>query len=206
MRLIHALVALCLVSALVVAPASAADDETGGILQGITDFFFWWLPESEEPPVVEDPPVAEPDLGIGMQILALDGSDTDVESTGEGTEADPTVTPTGTEPTVTPTPEPRVLGTVYAVDYQTNPIYGSAPLMVRFTANESEEIDTYAWDFGDGFSHTDRDNFHSYMEAGVYTATLTVSNSTTGWNTSAEMTITVEPPGVVPLPEDDWMF
>ncbi len=207
MRLNHTFIGLCLIAALFVTPVSAAGDDGGGILQAITDFFFWWLPAAEDPPVTEDPPAAEENFGPGMQMLALETTREEQLETQQAPTPDPTQTSEVTEPTATPTPDPtpvpRVLGTIYAVDYHTVPPYGSAPLMVRFTANESAEIDTYAWDFGDGFSSTERDHFHSYTDPGTYTATLTVSNSVTGWNSTAEITVEVEPPGVVPLPTDE---
>ncbi len=38
---------------------------------------------------------------------------------------------------------------------------------------------TYAWDFGDGSTSTSRDPHHSYAQAGVYNACLTVTNTDT---------------------------
>lgn len=105
--------------------------------------------------------------------------------------------PTGTVTTGT-------LGTVYAVDYKTSPPYGSAPLMVRFTAVNESDIEYTHWQFGDGFSSTERDHWHTYEAAGTYTATLTVGNAT--WSQTAEFLIEVEPPGVVPLPTDEEMM
>ena len=92
------------------------------------------------------------------------------------------------------------LGTAYAVDYHTTPPYGSAPLMVRFTAVNDTDLEYTHWNFGDGYSSTERDHWHTYEAAGTYTATLTVGNAT--WNQTAEIVITVEPPGVMPLPTD----
>ena len=105
---------------------------------------------------------------------------------------------------ITAVPTPRTLGTVYAVDYKTSPPYGSAPLMVRFTAVNESDIEYTHWQFGDGFSSTERDHWHTYEAAGTYTATLTVGNAT--WNQTAEFLIEVEPPGVVPLPTDEEMM
>ncbi len=186
------LLAVLLVGMLVV-PASAADEPAGGgILEAIIDFFTWWIPESEPAETV---------------TILSEGESPEIP--GTNITATPTVEPTttpGENVTVapTPTPTPRTLGTVYAVNYRTSPPYGSAPFMVRFTVVESEDVAYTHWDFGDGFSSTERDHWHTYEAAGIYAATLTVGNAT--WNQTAEIAITVEPPGVVPLPEEEMMF
>lgn len=174
--------------------AASAEDgagSDGGILQAITDFLFGWLSgDSESEPVVMATTSDEEIPGTEMTAAPT---------------AEPTAAP-GENVTVTPTPTPapRTLGTVYAVDYHTSPPYGSAPFMVRFTAVESEDVEYTHWQFGDGYSSTERDHWHTYEAAGTYTATLTVGNST--WNQTAEIAITVEPPGVVPLPTDEEMM
>ena len=77
--------------------------------------------------------------------------------------------------------------------------------MVRFTASGSPEIDSYLWEFGDGYIHNEKDNFHTYANPGTYTAILTGTDSSTGQTASMEFTIIVEAEGVVPYPEDeDW--
>lgn len=73
-------------------------------------------------------------------------------------------------------------------------------IFIRFTAVNDTDIDYTHWQFGDGFSSTERDHWYTYEAAGIYAATLTVGNST--WNQTTEIVITVEPPGVVPLPTD----
>lgn len=186
-------VILLLLAGLLIAPASAAgDDSGGGILEAIIDFFTWWIPESEP-----DEP-----------ITTLSGGGAP-EAPGTNITAVPTMEPTTTPgenvtATPTPAPTPRTLGTVYAVNYKTSPPYGSAPFMVRFTAVNESDIEYTHWQFGDGFSSTERDHWHTYEAAGTYTATLTVGNST--WNQTAEILIEVEPPGVVPLPTDEEMM
>lgn len=174
--------------------AASAEDgagSDGGILQAITDFLFGWLSgDSESEPVVM-------------------ATTSDEEIPGTNITAVPTVEPTTTPGenvtlTPTPTPTPRTLGTIYAVDYHTAPPYGSAPFIVRFTAVEDPDIEYTHWQFGDGYSSTERDHWHTYETAGTYTATLTVGNNT--WNQTAEIAITVEPPGVVPLPTNEEMM
>jgi PKD repeat protein len=185
---------ICIVlAALLVVPVAAEDSSSGGILEAIIDFFTWWIPESEP---------------AGPVTLLSEGDDPETIP-GTNITAAPTVEPTTTPgenvtATPTPAPTPRTLGTVYAVDYRTSPPHGSAPFMVRFTAAESEDVEYTHWDFGDGFSSTERDHWHTYEAAGTYTATLTVGNAT--WNQTAEILIEVEPPGVVPLPTDEEMM
>ena len=192
-RILSILGALCLAVALLVAPVAAEGESSGGILEAIIDFFFGWLSGEDEP------------AGTGSTLS--EGEDPEIP--GTNITAVPTVEPTttpGENVTVAPTPAPtpRTLGTVYAVNYKTSPPYGSAPFMVRFTAVNESDIEYTHWQFGDGYSSTERDHWHTYEAAGTYTATLTVGNAT--WNQTAEILIEVEPPGVVPLPEEEMMF
>ncbi|MCB9232610.1 MAG: PKD domain-containing protein [Bacteroidia bacterium] len=56
---------------------------------------------------------------------------------------------------------------------------GCAPLTVNFFENSYsvEPIVSYFWDFGDGFTSTQQYPTHVYQNAGVYTVTLTITNS-----------------------------
>ena len=184
---------LIVLAALLVAPVAAEGDSSGGILEAIIDFFFGWLSGEDEP------------AGTGSTL----SEEEEITIPGTNITAVPTVEPTTTPgenvtATPTPAPTPRTLGTVYAVDYKTSPPYGSAPFMVRFTAVNESDIEYTHWQFGDGFSSTERDHWHTYEAAGTYTATLTVGNAT--WNQTAEILIEVEPPGVVPLPTDEGLM
>ncbi len=180
---------LIVLAALLVAPVAAEGESSGGILESIIDFFFDWLSGEDEP------------AGTGSTL----SEEEEITIPGTNITAVPTVEPTttpGENVTITPTPAPtpRTLGTVYAVDYKTSPPYGSAPFMVRFTAVNETDVEYTHWNFGDGYSSTERDHWHTYETAGTYTATLTVGNAT--WSQTAEILIEVEPPGVVPLPTD----
>jgi PKD repeat protein len=193
MRILSHLGVLCLAVALLITPVAAEDSSSGGILEAITDFFFGWLSSDSEP--------AETGTTLSEEGGAeIPGTNITITPTVE-----PATTP-GENVTDTPTPEPtpRTLGTVFAVDYPTAPPYGSAPFMVRFTAVNESDIEYTHWQFGDGYSSTERDHWHTYAAAGTYVATLTVGNAT--WNQTAEIAITVEPPGVVPLPTDEEMM
>ncbi|PIB36224.1 hypothetical protein BFP72_12895 [Reichenbachiella sp. 5M10] len=63
------------------------------------------------------------------------------------------------------TPDPVVASYSYVIEDYT----------VTFT-NESVNADTYAWDFGDGETSTDKDPVHTYAEAGDYSVKMTASN------------------------------
>ena len=85
-------------------------------------------------------------------------------------------------------------------DFTATPTSGEAPLIVNFDATASQDaegmIDTYAWDYGDGTTGSGMIASHDYTAAGVYTATLTVTD-TVGAAASTSATITVivnEPP------------
>ena len=185
------IICMLVAALLLVQPVAAEGESSGGILEAITDFFFGWLSGEDEP------------AGTGSTL----SEEEEITIPGTNITAVPTVEPTttpGENVTPTPAPTPRTLGTVYAVNYKTSPPYGSAPFLVRFTAVNESDIEYTHWQFGDGFSSTERDHWHTYEAAGTYTATLTVGNAT--WNQTAEIPITVEPPGVVPLPTDEEMM
>ena len=73
------------------------------------------------------------------------------------------------------------------------PISGTVPLEVSFTGSNSIDdvaVTSYLWDFGDGNSTTNADPIYTYTAAGVYTATLTVTDDE-GLQDSDTITITV---------------
>lgn len=86
-------------------------------------------------------------------------------------------------------------------------IDGPAPLQVRFSANGSidpDEGDTpllqYSWDFGNGVTSTKQNPEPQMYAAGVYTATLTVSDGKGGTDTK---TIMIDSGNVRPAPKID---
>ncbi|MDF4204118.1 PKD domain-containing protein, partial [Maribacter sp. SA7] len=60
-----------------------------------------------------------------------------------------------------------------------SPLSGEIPLSVYFTGSDSSDdvgVVTYSWDFGDGGSSDVPDPQYDYVNAGIYTATLTVTD------------------------------
>ncbi|WP_069885099.1 PQQ-dependent sugar dehydrogenase, partial [Streptomyces luteocolor] len=88
---------------------------------------------------------------------------------------------------------------------------GQAPLRTSFTAKATDADGgtlTYAWDFGDGGKSTQQNPTYTYKKNGVYTATVTVKDSTgrTG-SASAHLTVGNTAPKVtLELPGDGQLF
>ena len=60
-------------------------------------------------------------------------------------------------------------------DFTVDKSSGVAPLAVVFTDKSTGEINSYAWDFGDGETSEEASPKHTYAEAGSYKAVLTVT-------------------------------
>ncbi len=67
---------------------------------------------------------------------------------------------------------------------------GAAPLTVAFTNTSSGNYVSNLWDFGDGASSTLANPTHTFMRAGQYTVTLTITNAS-GEASSALLVITI---------------
>jgi len=67
---------------------------------------------------------------------------------------------------------------------------------ITFT-NESENADTYLWDFGDGTTSTEKNPTKIYTEGGIYTVKLKAVG-TTGTGNYAKSLIIVDPDAVIP--------
>lgn len=52
---------------------------------------------------------------------------------------------------------------------------GDAPLLIRFTNNSTGSINSYLWNFGDGYTSSDANPTHTYQKPGTYTVSLTVT-------------------------------
>lgn len=71
------------------------------------------------------------------------------------------------------------------------PAYGDAPLNVTFT-NQSANADIYNWNFGDGFTDTEKNTAHIFTANGTFQIEL-VATSSFGCADSVTKTITVIP-------------
>ena len=59
--------------------------------------------------------------------------------------------------------------------FSATPLLGVSPLAVDFTDASTGNIATHSWDFGDGATSSEVSPTHSYVSAGTYTVSLTVS-------------------------------
>ncbi|KAF5090877.1 PEGA domain protein [anaerobic digester metagenome] len=94
-------------------------------------------------------------------------------------------------PTVTPTPVPTVVAGFKAQLQE-----GSAPMTVLFTDNSTGYPTKFLWDFGDGSSDNTsplQNPQHIYRIPGVYTVSLTASNSVYTNSTQKAGFISVKP-------------
>jgi PKD repeat protein len=60
-------------------------------------------------------------------------------------------------------------------NFSANQLVGNVPLKVSFTDTSVGTVTQWRWDFGDGSSATEQNPQHTYLAAGSYTVTLTVS-------------------------------
>jgi PKD repeat protein len=60
--------------------------------------------------------------------------------------------------------------------FSATPLSGSTPLQVSFTDQSAGGPTSWLWDFGDTITSTLQNPVHTYVNPGVYTVTLTVSN------------------------------
>jgi PKD repeat protein len=111
--------------------------------------------------------------------------------------------PTPAEPPPPPPPPPPNEPQPPTAVISANPISGTAPLTVSFSAAGSTDPDndiaSYAWDFGDGATGSGITASRTYVNSGASaitrTVTLTVTDSG-GRSSTAQSTITVAPSGV----------
>ncbi|WP_321423207.1 NosD domain-containing protein [uncultured Methanobacterium sp.] len=62
-------------------------------------------------------------------------------------------------------------------NFTATPTSGVEPVDVQFTDNSSNNPTSWAWDFGDGATSTEKNPNHTYTTPGTYTVTLTATNS-----------------------------
>lgn len=66
-------------------------------------------------------------------------------------------------------------------EFVASPTSGNAPLQVALNANQSSDPDgsiaSYSWDFGNGVTGSGKNTSHTYLTAGSFTLTLTVTDN-----------------------------
>ena len=62
-------------------------------------------------------------------------------------------------------------------DFSGSPLSGDAPLTVSFTDASSGSPTSWSWTFGDGGTSTEQSPAHVYNDPGIYTVTLTATNT-----------------------------
>ena len=92
-----------------------------------------------------------------------------------------------------------------------NPTTGTAPLDVTFSSAGSSDPEgqplTYLWTFGDNTTSTQANPVHTYAQAGMYTARLTVSDGTNSTvSTGVNITVGSAPTATISSPTDGIHF
>jgi PKD repeat protein len=68
-----------------------------------------------------------------------------------------------------------IVGPRIKAEFGAHPVSGAAPLEVQFEDLSSDDVETWAWDFGDGVTSSDSDPLHLYEAPGSYSVSLTVT-------------------------------
>jgi glucose/arabinose dehydrogenase/chitodextrinase len=92
-----------------------------------------------------------------------------------------------------------------------SPTTGSPPLDVTFSSQGSTDPEgqplTYLWTFGDNTTSTQANPVHTYAQAGMYTARLTVSDGVNGTvSTAVNITVGSAPTATILSPTDGKIF
>ncbi len=70
---------------------------------------------------------------------------------------------------------PLVLKPPPQADFTADRTSGPVPLTVSFTDQSTGSVDSWSWDFGDGFTSSQQNPSHIYVEPGDYDVSLTIS-------------------------------
>ncbi len=90
-----------------------------------------------------------------------------------------------------------VIETIPTAAFTANPVTGCVIPQVVFFTDNSTLPDTWFWDFGNGNTSALQNPVHSYTSFGVFTVTLTVTDTINGCSDQATTTITVTSPPVL---------
>jgi len=74
---------------------------------------------------------------------------------------------------------------VPTANFSADKFWGTPPLTVQFTDQSLGVVTNWLWDFGDGATSTQKNPAHTYTAQGIYTVSLTVTNSA-GSNTKTQ--------------------
>ncbi len=94
---------------------------------------------------------------------------------------------------ITPTDQPPT------ANFAGDPVSGTAPLTVQFTDLSAGSPTSWSWDFGDGGTSDLQNPTHDYPAAGLYTVSLTATNSFGSDTKTINDYITVTEPGTTPV-------
>ncbi|MDZ7309171.1 MAG: phytase, partial [candidate division KSB1 bacterium] len=95
------------------------------------------------------------------------------------------------------------VGAAPSADFTAAPQTGFPPLTVAFTDQSTGHVSAWLWDFGDSTTSTLQHPTHEYARAGVYSVTLTVSDSCGSNSASKAEFITVNSPVVAAFAVSD---
>ena len=91
-------------------------------------------------------------------------------------------------------------------DFTATPTFGAVPLAVAFTDTSIGTPTTWAWDFGDGTTSSVKAPSHTYLEAGTYTVTLSVTDGAGQTSTKTRTSfVTVSPDAVFTATGDSFV-
>jgi len=117
----------------------------------------------------------------------------------------PTMTATNAEGWATETKAEYITVTLAppVADFSASPTTGTVPLTVSFTDLSTNSPTASQWDFGDGGASAEQSPSYTYLLAGIYTPSLTATN-TSGSDTETKNRYIVV--NFVDVPADNWAY
>lgn len=88
-------------------------------------------------------------------------------------------------------------------NFSANLFAGTNPLTVSFTDHSTNNPTSWNWNFGDGYFSSEKNPTHTYLSSGIFTVSLTTSNSLGTDSVTKVSYITVSIPPPPPPPEPD---
>ncbi len=84
------------------------------------------------------------------------------------------------------------------VNFTSNVTFGYAPLSVQFI-DQSANVSSWNWNFGDGTASTEQNPIHTYTAAGNYTVNLTASNGNRTDSKLANISVSEKTSPIIPV-------